>query len=97
MTASPGALVPVALEAVALAGDLIRSRRPGTLTAKGDRDMASELDFAVERAVRARLRLRTPEVAVLGEEEESPDATTAICCGRSTRSTAPPTSCTACR
>jgi myo-inositol-1(or 4)-monophosphatase len=69
MTASPGALVPVALEAVALAGDLIRSRRPGTLTAKGDRDMASELDFAVERAVRARLRLRTPEVAVLGEEE----------------------------
>lgn len=69
MTASPGALVPAALEAAALAGDLIRSRRPGTLTAKGDRDMASELDFAVERAVRAHLRRRTPDVAVLGEEE----------------------------
>jgi myo-inositol-1(or 4)-monophosphatase len=66
MTAS---LLPVALEAVTLAGDLIRARRPGTLTAKGDRDMASELDYAVERAVRAHLRERTPGVAILGEEE----------------------------
>jgi myo-inositol-1(or 4)-monophosphatase len=69
MTASPGALVPLALEAVAIAGDLIRSRRPGSLTAKGDRDMASELDYAVEREVRAHLRRRTPGVAILGEEE----------------------------
>ena len=69
MTASPGALVPLALEAVAIAGDLIRSRRPGSLTAKGDRDMASELDYAVEREVRAHLRRRTPGVAIRGEEE----------------------------
>lgn len=67
MTAA--ALLPAAIEAVALANDLIRSRLPGPLTAKGDRDMASELDFAVERAVRAHLRERTPGVAVLGEEE----------------------------
>jgi myo-inositol-1(or 4)-monophosphatase len=69
MTASPGALVPIALEAVAIAGELIRSRPPGSLTAKGDRDMASELDYAVERAVRAHLRDRTPGVAILGEED----------------------------
>jgi myo-inositol-1(or 4)-monophosphatase len=42
---------------------------PGPLTAKGDRDMASDLDFAVERAVRAHLCERTPGVAILGEEE----------------------------
>ena len=69
MTAAPGALLPAALEAVAIANDLIRSRLPGPLTAKGDRDMATELDFAVERAVRAHLRERTPGVAILGEEE----------------------------
>jgi myo-inositol-1(or 4)-monophosphatase len=69
MTALPGALLPIALEAVAIAGELIRSRPPGSLTAKGDRDMASELDYAVERAVRAHLRERTPGVAILGEEE----------------------------
>jgi myo-inositol-1(or 4)-monophosphatase len=69
MTALPGALLPAAIEAVAIANELIRSRLPGLLTAKGDRDMASELDFAVERAVRAHLRERTPDVAILGEEE----------------------------
>jgi myo-inositol-1(or 4)-monophosphatase len=69
MTVSPEALLPVALEAVSIAGDLIRDRLPGHLIAKGDRDMATELDFAVERAVRAHLSARTPGVAVLGEEE----------------------------
>ncbi|MCO5970245.1 inositol monophosphatase family protein [Actinoallomurus soli] len=69
MTTSVGALLPVALDAVAIATDLIRSRAPGLLTAKGDRDMATELDYAVERAVRAHLRERTPGVPILGEEE----------------------------
>jgi len=69
MTTSPGELLPVAMEAATIAADLIRSRLPGSLIAKGDRDMATELDFAVERAVRAHLRDRTPDVAVLGEEE----------------------------
>ncbi|NUT02999.1 MAG: inositol monophosphatase, partial [Hamadaea sp.] len=31
----------------------MRTRLPGVLTAKGDRDMASEVDYAVERAVRS--------------------------------------------
>ncbi|WP_370770950.1 inositol monophosphatase family protein [Actinomadura roseirufa] len=52
-----------------MAGDLVRTRVPGLLTAKGDRDMASEVDYAVERAVRDYLRDRTPDIAVLGEEE----------------------------
>lgn len=69
MTPSPDALLPYALEAVAIAGELVRSRMPGPVFAKGDRDMATELDFAVERAVRAHLRERTPDIAVLGEEE----------------------------
>jgi myo-inositol-1(or 4)-monophosphatase len=52
-----------------MAGDLVRTRAPGLVTAKGDRDMASEVDYAVERAVRDHLRERTPDIAVLGEED----------------------------
>lgn len=63
------ALLPVAQEATGLAAELIRTRFPGVLTAKGDRDMASEVDFAVERAVREFLRERTPQIGFLGEEE----------------------------
>jgi myo-inositol-1(or 4)-monophosphatase len=66
---TPEALLPVALDAVTMAGELIRDRLPGHVIAKGDRDMVTDLDFAVERAVRARLRDRTPDIAVLGEEE----------------------------
>ncbi|MEU9836532.1 inositol monophosphatase family protein [Streptosporangium sp. NPDC048047] len=64
-------LLPIAEKAVALAADMIRGRRPGVLTAKGDRDMASEVDFAVERAVRDLLRQETPAIGFLGEEEGS--------------------------
>jgi myo-inositol-1(or 4)-monophosphatase len=69
MTTAPGSLLPVALEAAALASDLVRTRVPGLLTAKGDRDMASEVDYAVERAVRELLHDKTPSIAILGEEE----------------------------
>jgi myo-inositol-1(or 4)-monophosphatase len=69
MTTMPGSLLPVALEAVTLASDLVRTRMPGLLTAKGDRDMASEVDYAVEHAVREFLLERTPDVAFLGEED----------------------------
>lgn len=69
MTPAPGPLLPVALDAVALASDLLRTRMPGLLTTKGDRDMATEVDYAVEHAVRDFLRDRTPDVAFLGEEE----------------------------
>ncbi|TDE28632.1 inositol monophosphatase [Actinomadura sp. 6K520] len=69
MSDVPAALLPVALRAAEMAGDLVRTRAPGLVTAKGDRDMASEVDYAVERAVLDHLRERTPDIAVLGEED----------------------------
>ncbi|GAA1841617.1 inositol monophosphatase family protein [Actinomadura bangladeshensis] len=69
MTDAPAALLPAALKAAEIASDLVRTRVPGLLTAKGDRDMASEVDYAVERAVRDYLKKRTPDIPVLGEEE----------------------------
>lgn len=69
MTDAPAALLPVALQTAEIASDLVRTRVPGLLTAKGDRDMASEVDYAVERAVRDYLKERTPDIPVLGEEE----------------------------
>ncbi|WP_395111604.1 inositol monophosphatase family protein [Actinomadura sp. SCN-SB] len=76
MTDAPAALLPAALKAAEIASELVRTRVPGLLTAKGDRDMASEVDYAVERAVRDYLKERTPDIAVLGEEEGiSGDAT----------------------
>ena len=69
MNDAPAALLPVALQSAEIASDLVRTRVPGLLTAKGDRDMASEVDYAVERAVRDYLKERTPDIAILGEEE----------------------------
>ncbi|HLU70668.1 MAG TPA: inositol monophosphatase family protein [Nonomuraea sp.] len=62
-------LLPIAERAATIAADLIRTRVPGVVTAKGDRDMATEVDYAVEEAVREFLTRETPEIAVLGEEE----------------------------
>ena len=67
--ADTGALVKVALGAAEVAAEIMRTRGPGLVTAKGERDMATEVDYAVEREVRAYLRERTPDIAVLGEEE----------------------------
>ncbi|TDU89455.1 myo-inositol-1(or 4)-monophosphatase [Kribbella voronezhensis] len=63
------ALLATANEAVSKAADIIRSRQPGMLTAKGDRDMASEVDYAVEKALRRFLAAATPQIGFLGEEE----------------------------
>jgi myo-inositol-1(or 4)-monophosphatase len=43
----------------------------GEVRAKGDRDMVSEIDLAVEERVRDFLARETPEVGFLGEEEGS--------------------------
>ena len=69
MTVSLDAFLPLALEAADIASDLLRTQAPGLLTAKGDRDMVTELDVRIERTVRAHLSHATPEVRVLGEEE----------------------------
>lgn len=69
MTIDGRALLPIAEQAVSIASEIIRTKIPGVVTAKGDRDMATEVDYAVEHAVREFLARETPEVGFLGEEE----------------------------
>lgn len=70
-------LLTIARGAVALADDLLRTRRPTEITAKGDRDMATDLDYTIEREVREFLRECGPDISFLGEEEgHSGDGTT---------------------
>ncbi|MFI7467700.1 inositol monophosphatase family protein [Nonomuraea sp. NPDC049646] len=69
MTIDVRTLLPVAERAASIAGEIITTRAPGVVTAKGDRDMATEVDFAVEHAVREFLSKETPELGFLGEEE----------------------------
>ncbi|MEU5882537.1 inositol monophosphatase family protein [Spirillospora sp. NPDC047279] len=61
-------LLPLAREAVAMARAIIRSRAPRSVVAKGDRDLVTDIDLAVEEAVRDFLLRETPEIGVLGEE-----------------------------
>jgi myo-inositol-1(or 4)-monophosphatase len=62
-------LLPIAVEAVDRASRMIRERGPGHITIKGDRDPATEVDYAVEREIRAFLLESAPEVGFLGEED----------------------------
>ncbi len=61
-------LSAIADEAVTLAAELFRSRPAGTLTPKGDRDYASEVDYAIESEVAKFLADRTPSIGFFGEE-----------------------------
>ncbi|GII87683.1 inositol monophosphatase [Sphaerisporangium siamense] len=65
MTTDAHALLPIALHAVAVARELIRTTLPGILTAKGESDMATEVDYVVERAVRDHLARHTPILGVI--------------------------------
>ncbi|GGO68412.1 inositol monophosphatase family protein [Nonomuraea cavernae] len=69
MTTDARTLLPIAERAVSIASEIIRTKAPGVITAKGDRDMATEVDYAVEHAVREFLSRETPEIGFLGEEE----------------------------
>ncbi|MGH3938158.1 MAG: inositol monophosphatase family protein [Pseudonocardiaceae bacterium] len=62
-------LLATAKEAADMARKLVRSGAPRTLTWKGDRDITSDTDVAVERVIRDFLRTHTPSVGFLGEEE----------------------------
>ena len=62
-------LIQVAEQAVNLATEILRTQPVGQVTGKGDRDMASNVDFAIERQVRSFLADRTPSIGLLGEEE----------------------------
>ncbi|MER5453804.1 inositol monophosphatase family protein [Micromonospora sp. NPDC002389] len=61
--------LPIAVEAARRAADAMRQQTPVVLTTKGDRDVASELDYAIERDLRAFLDSATPGIGFLGEEE----------------------------
>ncbi|TDW88792.1 inositol monophosphatase family protein [Kribbella sp. VKM Ac-2566] len=62
-------LLNIANEAVDIGREAAVTQDLGTVTSKGDRDMASEVDFAVEHAIRSHLAKATPEIEFLGEEE----------------------------
>ncbi|RAS59426.1 myo-inositol-1(or 4)-monophosphatase [Lentzea atacamensis] len=69
MTTELEHLLTTAHHAVDHAEQLLRGHPPTTVHAKGDRDMATDTDVAIERAVRARLAHETPAIPVHGEEE----------------------------
>jgi hypothetical protein len=62
-------IYPVALRAADAAAQLMRTRRPASVTEKHDRDVVSDVDVAIEREIRALLGEATPEIGFLGEEE----------------------------
>lgn len=62
-------LMPVAVEAVDRACAMLRERSPGRVTIKGDRDPATEVDYAIERNLRKFLLDHAPDVGFLGEED----------------------------
>jgi myo-inositol-1(or 4)-monophosphatase len=68
-------LLALAKRATSLAGELVRSRAPHVLTSKGDRDLTSDVDTAVEQLVRDFLRQHTPDLGFLSEEGGSTDPT----------------------
>lgn len=61
-------LLDVACAAMDQAAPIVTEMSVGTVTSKGDRDMASEIDYAVEERVRSFLLKETPEIGFLGEE-----------------------------
>ena len=62
-------LLSLAVEAVNRSAEIVRTARPGAITAKGDRGMASDVDLRVERDTRAFLRTAAPAIGFLGEED----------------------------
>ncbi|MFF7705444.1 inositol monophosphatase family protein [Streptomyces lydicus] len=63
------ALLSIANVAVDRAAAVVARTSIGKVTAKGDRDMVSELDLAIEDHVRSFLSSETPEIGFLGEEQ----------------------------
>ena len=59
--------MPIATQAMDIASEIV-TQLPSAVDAKGDRDMVSDVDVQIERAVRAYLGEHTPEIGFLGEE-----------------------------
>lgn len=63
-------LLPIANRAVDIAVEILRSADgPRRITAKGERDYATDLDYEIEQRVRDHLVQATPHIGFLGEEE----------------------------
>jgi myo-inositol-1(or 4)-monophosphatase len=62
-------LLSIAQATAAHGAAFLRAHSPRTCTAKGDRDMVTDVDIAVERLLRDQLNRATPGIGVLGEEE----------------------------
>jgi myo-inositol-1(or 4)-monophosphatase len=62
-------LLEIARTAVADAERHFSNAGPGGVTAKGDRDLVSDVDVTIERQIRTALRDATPHIGFLGEEE----------------------------
>ena len=61
-------LLPIAREAVAIGSRIITTRAVGKVSEKSERDLVTDIDLAVEDAVRTFLLTEAPHVGVLGEE-----------------------------
>ena len=53
-----GPLLAAAFRAMDTAAEIAKGHKAGTATSKGDRDMVTDLDIGIERAVRASLKQR---------------------------------------
>lgn len=62
-------LLPIARAAVEHGGAILRAGSPRTSITKGDRDMVTDVDLAIERLLRDELTRATPGIGVYGEEE----------------------------
>jgi myo-inositol-1(or 4)-monophosphatase len=63
------ALLETAREAVSAAARHLHASAVSQITAKGDRDVVTDLDITIERRTRDFLYERTPAIGFLGEEE----------------------------
>ena len=71
MARSAEELAQIALEVATEAAQLLHAgfRRHPAAREKGHADLVTEYDLASERLIRARLAERTPEIAIVGEEQ----------------------------
>jgi fructose-1,6-bisphosphatase/inositol monophosphatase family enzyme len=71
-------LMSLAQQAADFAAGHIQTHSARNITAKGDRDMASDVDFTIEHTLREFFLYHTPDIGFFGEEEggSSPDEAT---------------------
>jgi myo-inositol-1(or 4)-monophosphatase len=62
-------LLTIAQATVEHGANYLRTHRPRASTAKGDRDMVTDIDLAVERLLRNELACKAPEIGMFGEQE----------------------------